>query len=141
MVSKGKGVAKTSPGSMITSGPIMGQPDFSNIISSPDITMREKRRIVLGKLNMVQPRKKYASVADRKAAAKIRSAARRKERLEKLPEELRPKARGAKLTVEQKKEKRTARAHDRRAFINGLAKEHPEMAKARGIDVSRLKIF
>lgn len=118
-----------------------GAPDFANVLQSQDISVAEKRRIILEGVGLKGKRRKYKSSEERKEASKKRRGERKVERdktLEKYG--LLPKAKGPKLTKEQKKVKRSKRSKERRSFMRDMAKQNPDLAKKYGIDVGRFKL-
>ena len=119
----------------------MGVPDFSSVLSTQDMSLSMKRRKVLEELGLRKPKKKYASVEDRKAAAKERAKKRKEERVKVLKQYgLEPKKRGPKLTKAQKTAKRQDRGKVRREFLREMARQNPELAKKFGIDPSRFRL-
>jgi hypothetical protein len=119
----------------------METPDFSNILSSTELPLAAKRRKILEQLGLRRPKKRYASVEERKKAAKERAKRRKEERLKVLKGYgLEPRKKGPKLTKEQKRERRKARAKAKREFFREMAKQNPDLAKKFGIDPSRFKL-
>ena len=114
--------------------------DLNSILSNADLSASQKRKSYFTQLGIAKPKKKYASPAERKAAAKERAKQRRAERINMLPEALRPKPRGPKLSPEQKREKRSARRHAKRDFLHEMARANPEAAQRFGINPGRFKI-
>lgn len=118
-----------------------GAPDFTNILQSQDISVADKRRLVLEGVGLKGRKRKYKTAEERKEAAKKRRDERKVSRLEVLTKYgLEPKKKGPKLTKAQKKAKRSARGRERRSFLREMAKENPDLAKKYGIDVSRFKL-
>ena len=130
-------ITSTSEAGIITPG----TPDFSNIISSESLSLADKRKKVLEGLGLRRPRKKYASVEERKAAAKKRKEERKTTRTSELKKYgLEPRKKGPKMTKVQRKLKRSARGKAKRQFMREMAKQNPDLAKTYGIDVSRFKL-
>lgn len=110
----------------------------SDLLSNPDLTPSERRRIAFERAGLKGTKSKYATPEARKAAQKARSKARREARIQALPEALRPQAR-MKRSPEEKKEKRKERSKMKREFLREFAKEHPETAAKYGIHVELFK--
>lgn len=118
-----------------------GLPDFSSVLQKEDLSIADKRRIILEGVGLKGKKKKYESVEERKAASKARREERKAKRTEVLAKYgLEPKKKGPKLTKEQKKAKRSARAKERRGFMRDMARQDPDLAKKYGIDVKRFKL-
>lgn len=116
-------------------------PDFTSVIQSKSLDLETKRKKVLEGLGLRHPRKKYASPDERKAAAKKRREERKAERAKVLGKYgIAPKKKGPRLTKAQRKTRRSKRGKERREFLREQAKQHPELAKKYGIDVSRFKL-
>jgi len=113
--------------------------DFTKILNNPNLTKKQKVDLILKAKGLKTPRKRYASVEERKKAAAQRAKERRKKQLEDLPPELRPKPR-VKLTKAQKKEKRRAHNASNRAALRELAKANPDLARRFGINPDRFRI-
>lgn len=116
-------------------------PSIQEIVNSSEFDLATKRQKVLLELGQKRPKKRYATVEERKAAAKARNKKRREERNAALrPYGLGPRPKGPKLTKEQRKEKRKARGKVKRQFMREMAKANPEKALKFGIDVTRFKL-
>ena len=116
-------------------------PDFSHILQSKDLSLEDKRRRVLEELKMRKPRRKYASPAERKEAAKKRRDKRKAERVKVLDRYgIAPKKKGPKMSKAERKRRRSKRGKEKRGFLREMARENPELAKTYGIDVSRFKL-
>jgi len=129
----------TTPITDVTS--VAWNPQVSQVMTMEGLTPGERRRGVLVALGLRTPRQKYKSKKQRKTAAKERRLQRKKDRLA-LYEQygITPRPRGAKLTPEQKKAKRSERGKNRRAALREMARANPELAKKYGVDPARFKL-
>lgn len=124
--------------SLVTAG---SNAEVERILGLPNLTLSEKRHKVLEALGKVKPKKKYASVAERKAAAKKRAEERKKAKLDVLKKfGLEPSKRGPKKSPEEKKLHRKEKGKQRRSFLREMAKSNPDVAKKFGIDINRFKL-
>jgi len=134
-------------GSVISLGPapdmagVAERPDIREILEHPGKSKAQKRKEVLVALGLRTTKKKYKTPADRKKAAKERTAARKTQRLGILGAlGLQPEKR-EKLTDEERKDRsktaRQRRTSSKRDFIRDMAERNPSLAKKYGIDISR----
>jgi len=105
------------------------------------LTPGERRRGIAIALGLRTPRKRYKNKKERKAASKERREQRKKDRLT-LYEQygMTPRKRGAKLTPDEKRAKRSERGKKRRELLREMARANPELAKKYGVDPSRFKL-
>jgi len=105
------------------------------------LTPGERRRGILVALGKRVPRQRYKNKKERKAAREKRRLERKKERLS-LYEQygITPRKRGAKLTPDEKKARRSERGKKRRELLREMARQNPELAKQYGVDPSRFKL-
>ncbi len=118
-------------------------PRIQEILDNPDLTLREKRKLIDKELGLRKPRKKYATEAERKAAAAERSKQRRSGRASTYEHYGLGRGPRVELTPEQKKERRKRRRQDRRSLESSLAamaKAHPEIAREHGIDPNKIRV-
>lgn len=114
---------------------------FNHILESKELSLSEKKAKLLRELGVTSPKKKYETKEERKEAAKKRAKERKEERDAILSEYgLGPGRRGPKLSKEEKRARRKARAKKKRDFMKEMAKKYPNLAKKYGIDPSKFKI-
>ena len=141
---KGKKNLPAVSSEVSASNPVISTPDFSNIIGNENLSASEKRRAAWELMGVRQPRQRYASKEERKAASKARAKERRAKKLALLPEELRPKPRGPKMTVEEKRQKRSERTKNKRQTYHDVLREvnktNPGLLKQYGININRFRV-
>ena len=102
----------------------------------PGLNLRALRRSVLMEGGLLNPRMKYESKEERKAAAKARGKARRESRKAFLEQRGLAPAPREKLSKAQKR----ARSKEFRAIRNAYLRTHPEEAKRLGVSIGRLRV-
>jgi len=115
-------------------------PDFTAVISNPDLDLKTKRLAILRGLGVRKTKKKYSSVEEKKKAAKDRREKRREERDTALRQYgLAPKKRGPKKSEEEKKVARSQRGKRKRSALREAILANPSLAEKYGIDPNRYK--
>lgn len=122
-------------------------PEIQAVLNNPNLTMTEKRKVILRLRGVIKERRKYGSEAERQAAKKKnRDArrARRREEEEKLGIAPKPRVRGR--SEEEKKRIRSERGKARRAtnreleeFAKKLVAEKPDLARKMGLDIDKIR--
>ena len=132
-------ITGTSKGSILSGQGSLptGVPDFTNILSNPNLTKQQKAKAILQAKGVRRPRKIYNSVEARKAAAEARRKERHAKDIAELPEELRPRAK-VRRTAQEKVQLRSAYNKKKNASDKALrewAINHPDILKQAGLNI------